>query len=89
MYQFAKTTRKSIADLSQRISLCKLAEQHAYKLRPATETARMSLALIPFDNTSELLYHDMVLRIGVGLLFLEKIIFQYLRRTFKLSKIKT
>jgi len=59
MRQFAKTTRKAVADFPQRISACKLAEQHAYELRPASKTSGMTLALMLLDNTSELGTRDL------------------------------
>ncbi len=59
MHQFAKATRKAVANFTQRISAGKLAEQHAYELRPASETPGMTFALMPFDNTSKLGARDL------------------------------
>jgi len=46
MEKLSHTTGKPVTDLSQRVGVRQLAEQHRHQLRPATEALRGSLRLV-------------------------------------------
>src|SRR4051794_7209469 len=54
MNQFAQAATQTIADLTQRVGMGELAEQHRHQLRPATEAFGAPFGLVLLDQRSEL-----------------------------------
>src|SRR5436305_15175585 len=54
MNQFAQAATQTIADLTQRVGMGELAEQHRHQLRPATEALGAPFGLVLLDQRSEL-----------------------------------
>jgi len=54
MNQFAQAAAQTIADLTQRVGMGELAEQHRHQLRPATEAFGAPFGLVLLDQRSEL-----------------------------------
>ena len=53
MFQFTFTASETSCNFSERVSSAQLAEEHSYKLAPASESSGMSFGLLKLDTRKQ------------------------------------